>query len=54
MIVITIIGILSIMVTNFDFNKKTDIEKRDRFVTRISSMVRTNNIAMTSGKGIKV
>lgn len=54
MIVITIIGILSIMATSFDFNKKTDQEKRDRFVTRIGSMIRTNNIAMTSGKGIKV
>jgi hypothetical protein len=50
MIVIAIIGVISIMVSNFDFNKKTDIEKRDHFITKISSLIQTNTIAMTSGK----
>lgn len=53
-VVIAIVGILAISALNFDFNKKTDIEKRDRFVEKISSMMHSNNIAITSGKGIKV
>lgn len=54
MIVITIVGILSLMATSFNFNKKTDQERRDRLVAKIGSMIRTNNIAMTSGKWVKV
>lgn len=50
MVVITIVGVLSLMATSFNFNKKTDQERRDRLVTKISSLIRTNNIAMTSGK----
>lgn len=52
MIVITIIAILSLMVTNFDFNRKTDTEKRDRFVTRLVSMTNTNKINMITGRGV--
>ena len=54
MVVIAIIGILGVMVSSFDFNKKTDVEKRDRFVEKVSSIMHSNNIAMTSGKGIKM
>jgi len=54
MVVITIVGILSLIATNFNFNKKTDQERRDRLVTKISSLIRTNNIGMTSGRWIKV
>lgn len=54
MIVITIVGILSIMATSFNFNKKTDQERRDRFVTKIEAILRSNNLSMTSGKGVKV
>lgn len=53
MIVIAIVGILTMSAFNFDFNKRTDIEKRDRFVEKINSMMHSNNIAITSGKGIK-
>jgi len=54
MVVIAIMGILGVMITSFDFNKKTDVEKRDRFVEKVSSIMHSNNIAMTSGKGIKM
>ncbi len=54
MVVIAIMGILGVMVSSFDFNKKTDVEKRDRFVEKVSSIMHSNNIAMTSGKGIKM
>lgn len=35
MVVIAIIGLLAMVGLNFDFNKKTDIEKRDRFVEKV-------------------
>ena len=54
MVVIAIIGLLAMVVTNFDFNKKTDIEKRDRLVQKIESMLQTSKLAMLSGKGINV
>lgn len=53
MVVIAIIGIIGMMANNFDFNKKTDAEKRDRFVEKINSIIHSNTIAMSSGKGVK-
>lgn len=52
MVVITIIGVLALMMMNFDFNKKTDMEKRDRFAEQIASMIRTSKNIMMSGKGV--
>lgn len=54
LVVIAIIGLLAFMVSSFDFNKKTDAEKRDRFVEKIGSILQSSKIAMMSGKGIKV
>lgn len=53
MVVITIIGILTLMITSFDFNKKTDIEKRDRLVEKITSLLHSSKVTMMSGKGVK-
>ncbi|MDD5377475.1 MAG: prepilin-type N-terminal cleavage/methylation domain-containing protein [Candidatus Gracilibacteria bacterium] len=53
MVVIAIIGLLAVIVTNFDFNKKTDTEKRDRFVEKINSMIHSTLLNSLSGKGIK-
>lgn len=52
-VVIAIIGVLSVIVANLDFHKRTDIENRDRLLEKISSIVHSANLAMTSGKGIK-
>jgi len=54
LITITIMGILAIAVLNFDFHKQTDDEKRDRFMTTISSIMQSNRVAMISGKGINI
>ena len=51
--VIAIIGILATVGFGFDFNKRTDIEKRDRFVEKISSMIHSVLLNSSSGKGIK-
>lgn len=53
MVVITIIGILTLMIVSFDFHKQTDAEKRDRLVQKIASMLHSSKITMMSGKGIK-
>lgn len=52
MVVIAIIALLAIMMLNFDFNKKTDSEKRDRITTKIGSLLQSNKMTMISGKGI--
>jgi len=44
MIVITIMSILSLMATNFDFNKKSSKEKNDRFVNKVISTIDTEKI----------
>ncbi|MDD5197711.1 MAG: prepilin-type N-terminal cleavage/methylation domain-containing protein [Candidatus Gracilibacteria bacterium] len=53
MVVIAIIGILAITTYSFDFNKKTDMEKRDRFVEKISSMIHSTLLSTSSGRGVK-
>ena len=52
MVVVALIGMLAVVGSSFDFNKKGDVEKRDRFIAKIESMMHTSKIAMTSGKGI--
>ena len=51
---IAIIGILATVGFSFDFNKKTDMEKRDRFAEKISSLIHSTLLNTSSGKGIKV
>lgn len=41
LVIIAIIGIISLLVMNFDFNKKTSIEKSDRIINKISSILKT-------------
>lgn len=53
MVVITIIWILTLMIVSFDFNKKTDMEKRDRLAQKITSILHSSKITMMSGKGVK-
>lgn len=53
MVTIAIIGLLAIATVNFDFNKKTEGEKQDRFVTKIQSMIHSTLLSISSGKGIK-
>jgi len=53
MIVITIMSILSVMATNFDFNKKSSREKMDRFVNKIISTIDTEKINIKIWRGIK-
>lgn len=53
MLVIAIIGILAIGVVNFDFNKKTDIEKQDRFTQKIQSVIHSTIQNTLNGRGIK-
>lgn len=53
MAVIAIIGILATTGMNFDFNKKTDVEKRDRFVEKISSIIHSTILRASSGRGVK-
>lgn len=48
MVVLAIIGLLAITITSFNFNKKTDIEKRDRFIQKIESMIHTSKNTMIS------
>ncbi|MDD2916598.1 MAG: type II secretion system protein [Candidatus Gracilibacteria bacterium] len=54
MVVLAIIGLLAITITSFNFNKKTDIEKRDRFIQKIESMIHTSKNTMISGKGVRL
>lgn len=53
MVVIAIIGIVALIGLNFDFNKKTDMEKQGRFVQKIESMIHSVILNTSSGKGIK-
>ena len=53
LVVIAIIAILTTMVMSFDFNKKTDTEKQDRFTQKIASMIRSTHLSTLSGRGIK-
>jgi len=53
MVVIVIIGLLAIITSNFDFNKKTDIEKQDRFTQKIASIIHSTLLSASSGRGIK-
>jgi prepilin-type N-terminal cleavage/methylation domain-containing protein len=39
LVVISIMGILAVTASGFNFNKKTEIEKRDRFVSSISNLI---------------
>lgn len=52
MVVVALIGLLAMVASSFDFNKKGDVEKRDRFIAKIESMIHTSKISMTSGKWI--
>lgn len=54
LVVITIIGILAIVGSNFNFNQKTSGEKVDRLVEKINSMIHSNGLLITSGKAIRV
>lgn len=53
MIVITIMSILSLMATNFDFNKKSSKEKNDRFVNKVISIIDTEKINIKIWRWIK-
>ncbi|EKD65913.1 MAG: hypothetical protein ACD_49C00076G0009 [uncultured bacterium (gcode 4)] len=53
MIVITIMSILSLMATNFDFNKKSSREKMDRFVNKVISTIDTEKINIKIWRWIK-
>lgn len=50
MVVIAIMGLLAMTVMNFDFNKKTDIEKRDRFVQKIESIIHSTLLSTSNGR----
>lgn len=54
LVVITIIGILAIVGSNFNFNQKTNEEKVDRLVEKINTMIHSNGLLITSGKAVKV
>ncbi len=51
--VIAIMGLIVMTVMNFDFNKKTDTEKRDRFVQKIESIIRSTLLSTSNGRGVK-
>ena len=53
LVVVAIIGLLAMVVSNFDFNKKTDIEKQHRFTQKIESMIHSTLLSSSSGRGIK-
>lgn len=53
MIVIAIMSILSLMATNFDFNKKNSKEKNDRFVNKVISTIDTEKINIKIWRWIK-
>ncbi len=53
MIVIAIVGILAMSIFKFDFNKKTDTEKRDRMIQKVESMIHSTFLSSLSGRGIK-
>ncbi len=53
MVVIVIVGLLTMVIMNFDFNKKTDIEKRDRLVQKIESLIHSTILSNSSGRGVK-
>jgi len=53
MIVITIMSILSLMATNFDFNKKSSREKRDWLINKIISTIDTEKINIKIWRWIK-
>ena len=52
-VVIAIIGILAAIGARFDFNKKSAVEKQDRFTQKISSMIHSALLSTSSGRGIK-
>jgi prepilin-type N-terminal cleavage/methylation domain-containing protein len=52
MVVIAIMGLLAMTVMNFDFNKKTDIEKRDRFVQKIESIIHSTLLSTSNGRWV--
>ncbi|NDK19642.1 type II secretion system protein [Candidatus Gracilibacteria bacterium] len=54
LVVIAIIAMLAITGLSFDFNKKTDIEKRDRFISKIESILHSAILSASNGRGIKV
>ena len=49
MVVIAIIGMLAITTSNFDWNKKTDIEKQNRFTEKINSIIHSALLSTSSG-----
>lgn len=53
MVVIAIIGMLAITTSNFDWNKKTDIEKQNRFTEKINSIIHSALLSTSSGRGVK-
>lgn len=53
MVVITIIGMLAITTSNFDWNKKTDIEKQSRFTEKINSIIHSTLLSTSNGRGVK-
>lgn len=54
MVVIAIVWIMSLLSTSIDFNKKNDIEKTDRIIQKISSILKSQSVNMIGGKSIKV
>ncbi len=53
-VVIAIIWIISLTIINFDFNKKTEIEKRDKFINEISSIINTEVLNYSVWKSVDV
>lgn len=50
MAVVALIGIIGMGMLNFDFETATDKERRDRFVTKVASVVRHMKTASVSGR----
>ncbi|MDD2565638.1 MAG: prepilin-type N-terminal cleavage/methylation domain-containing protein [Candidatus Gracilibacteria bacterium] len=53
-VVIIILGLLSLIIVNFDYNKKTDSEKKERIANKILSILNTEKLNLKIGKGISV
>lgn len=53
-VVIIILWLLSLIIVNFDYNKKTDSEKKERIANKILSILNTEKLNLKIGKGISV
>lgn len=52
MVVIAIVSILAVSATGFNFNKKTDIEKRNNLLNKITSIIDTEKLNSKAWKWI--